>query len=109
MNKSIGEVFIVGPDGVHIYNPPNPTINYEKIFSDMEEAQRVAFSQWGTSTSMMHPHDKCTPCNEAHEATHVAFVEDCTKLFRGSFSELFEKLQKKGYKILKPETQKPQS
>lgn len=57
----------------------------------------------------MHPHDKCTPCNEAHEATHVAFVEDCTKLFRGSFSELYEKLVKRGFRIIKQDPEVPKT
>lgn len=54
----------------------------------------------------MHPHTNCPSCKEASDAHHAAFVKDCAKIFRGSFAELYDKLLKRGYKILKLEAHK---
>lgn len=58
---------------------------------------------------MAHPHANCPTCKTEQDAHEGAFVVACQQLYRGSFSELYEKLVKRGFRISKqePETQKP--
>lgn len=51
----------------------------------------------------MHPHTNCPSCKETDDATQRDFVAACSELFRGSFAELYEKLQKRGFKIVREE------